>query len=55
MKDIKDSLARIEAQTIRHNGRLTKVERILLIMGTAIVVLLATSGSELISFVMKIF
>lgn len=54
MMDIRSSLARIEAQTTKHNGRLTKVERILLIMGTAVAVLLATSGSELIGFLMRI-
>ena len=42
-KDIMDSLGRIEVQTTQHNGRLTKVERILLILGTATVVLGVTN------------
>ena len=54
MKDITGQLSKILEQTTRHNGRLTRVERILLVMGTAIVVLMATSGSELVSFIMKI-
>lgn len=52
--DIKDSLNRIEAQTVKHNGRLTKVERILLIVGTATVVLLVVSGSRFVDFLMAI-
>ena len=54
MRDIKDSLSRIEVQTTKHNGRLSKVERALLIFGTATGVLLATSGSEVIKFLTSI-
>lgn len=39
---------RIELQTIKHNGRLTKMERGMLIFGTALVVLLVTNGSKLL-------
>ena len=42
-KDIMESLGRIEIQTTKHNGRLTKVERLILILGTAIVVLGVTN------------
>lgn len=49
--DIKDSLNRIEAQTIRHNGRLTRLEKIMLILGTAVVVVLVVNGSELVNFI----
>lgn len=49
-KDIKDSLDRIEEQTTRHNGRLTKVERILLILGCVTGTILVVNGSELVGF-----
>lgn len=54
MRDIKDTLSRIEIQTTKHNGRLSKVERALLIFGTATGVMLATSGSEVIKFLTSI-
>lgn len=50
VKDIKETLERIEIQTTKHNGRLSKVERILLILGTAVGVLLVTNGSQLLGF-----
>ena len=43
-------LVRIERQTTRTNGRVTKLERALLIFGTVVAVLLVTSGSELVAF-----
>lgn len=45
--DILDTLSRIELQTTRHNGRLTKLERIMWVLSTAIVILGAT-GSPII-------
>lgn len=53
-KDIKEQLDRIEAQTVKHNGRLTRVEKTLLILGCTTGTLLITNGSEFVSFVMKL-
>jgi len=52
--DIKLQLDRIEHQTTKHNGRLSKVEKILLILGTATIVLLVVSGSKFVDFLMAI-
>lgn len=49
-KDFKEQLDRIETQTTKHNGRMQKVERVLLIVGTAVAVLLITNGSQFIVF-----
>lgn len=48
--DIHDKLDLILVQTTKHNGRLSKVERTILVLGTAMVVLLITSGSNFIVF-----
>lgn len=53
-RDIKETLGRIETQTTRTNGRVTKIERALLIIGTATVVLLVTNGSNLLTFLKTI-
>jgi len=50
IRDIYKSLERIEVQTTKHNGRMSRVEKILLIVGTVVAVLLFTSGSEFFSF-----
>jgi len=47
--DIMDSLGRIEEQTTRHNGRLTRLEKITWIVGTAIVVLAVSGNAKLVS------
>ena len=46
--DFKNQLNRIEIQTTKHNGRLTRMERIMLIFGTAVFILLITNGSQLV-------
>lgn len=48
--DIKDQLNRIEKQTIRHNGRLTKVEMYLIIVACISGTILVMNGSELFNF-----
>lgn len=53
-KDIIESLDRIEEQTVKHNGRLTRVEKVLLILGCITATLLVTNGSQLVSFIMQI-
>lgn len=52
--DIKSSLDRIEAQTIKHNGRLTRLERTVLIVSAVSVTLLIVNGSKFVGFVMSI-
>ena len=49
-----NALAEILEQTTRHNGRLTKVERILLIVGCVSGTLLIVSGSEFVNFIISI-
>ena len=50
-KDIKNQLNRIEDQTIRHNARLTKVERYLLIVGCVTGTVFFLNGNEFILFI----
>ena len=50
-KDIKNQLNRIEYQTIRHNARLTKVERYLLIVGCVTGTVFFLNGNEFILFI----
>lgn len=49
-KEITDTLARIEAQTTKHNGRMTRIEKIMLIVASVVGVLLIVNGSSLINF-----
>lgn len=48
IKDIHGALLRIEVQTSKTNGRVTFIEKILLVAGTVIAVLLLTNGSKLL-------
>ena len=52
--DIMKELKEIKIQTTKHNGRMQKMERILLIVGTATGVLLVTNGSTLLTFLQTI-
>ncbi len=54
-ENISNKLDRIEAQTTKHNGRLTKLERYILIVACVTGTMLVMSGSEFINFVAKIF
>lgn len=45
------SLNLILEQTTKHNGRLSKVERVLLIVGCVTVTILILNGSELVNFI----
>jgi len=48
-KDIMNSLERIEIQTTKHNGRLTRLEKITWVVGTAIVILAVSGNASLLS------
>ncbi len=52
--DIQRSLDRIEVQTTKHNGRMTRMERVMLVVATAVGVLLLTNGSKLLEFLSAI-
>jgi len=48
-KSVTDSLGRIEMQVSKTNGRVTKLERNLLIVGTAVLVIIALKFPELLT------
>ncbi len=48
-------LAKILNQTTKTNGRMTRVEKISLVFGTVLVVLLIVSGSRFVDFVIQLF
>lgn len=52
--EITKQLTLILAQTTKHNGRMSRVERILLVVGTIVAVLLVVNGSSLLNFLMTI-
>ena len=54
-KDIMESLTRIEVQTTKHNGRLTRLEKITLIVGTAVLVLAVSGNSAILKTVANLF
>lgn len=47
-------LEKILTQATKTNGRVSKLETISLIVGTAVGVLLITNGSQLVQFIMSI-
>lgn len=47
-------LSKILDQTTRHNGRMRKIEKVLLVVGCITGTLLITNGSELVNFVLKL-
>lgn len=51
IKDLHGKLDLILEQTTKHNGRLTKVERILLVLGCISGTILVMNGSELLNFI----
>lgn len=52
--EIQTQLTRIETQTIKHNGRLSRVERNLLIVACVSGTILFLNGPELVSFLLTI-
>lgn len=54
LQNIYEKLERIEEQTTKHNGRMTKIERYLLVIGCVAGTLLIVSGSEFIQL-LKVF
>jgi hypothetical protein len=49
------NLELILKQTTDHNHRMSKIEKVLLVVGTAVLVLLITNGSKFVGFVSAIF
>ena len=49
--DIRDALERILDQTTQHNHRMTKIERYMLILGTATAVTITLKFPELAAFI----
>lgn len=47
-QDVRDGLLRIEAQTIKTNGRVSRLERYMLIVGTATAVVISLRFPELL-------
>lgn len=54
LKPVHEKLDLILGQTTRHNGRLTKVERVLLVVGCVSGTILLMNGSELYKFILTI-
>lgn len=48
-------LSRIEGNTKKTNGRVTRMEKLMLVVGTAVIVLLAVNGSPFVVFLADLF
>jgi hypothetical protein len=55
LSDQDKKLDRILTQTTEHNHRMSKIERVLLVVGTVVIVLLITNGSRFVDFASTIF
>ena len=49
LQDLRDTQGEILAQVKKTNGRVNRLERVLLVVGTAVSVLLFTNGSDLLT------
>ena len=47
-------LPRVLAQVTKTNGRVNRLERIMLVVGTAVSVLMATNGKDVVGFISSI-
>lgn len=54
LRELKDDLCEIKTATKITNGRVSKLERYMLIVGTIVGTLLAINGSELVGFLMSV-
>ena len=54
LRELRDDLCEIKKQTIATNGRVSKLERYMLIVGTISATLLVVNGSEFVSFITSI-
>lgn len=51
MDSLHEKLDLILSQTTRHNGRLTRLERVMIVMGSVVTTLLIVNGSSFVTFV----